>query len=85
LQYRSPHSGKILGLDEPITRRDFLDGTLVVGGGLLIGSCPFLDTHAAVAPSDAGWTGYGGEGDYNASAGNTEEVVENAHATSRSC
>jgi spermidine dehydrogenase len=81
LRYQRPHSDKILGLDEPITRRDFLDGTLLAGGGLLIGSvCPFLDTHAAFATSDPGWIGYGGEGDYNASAGNTEEVVKNAHA-----
>jgi spermidine dehydrogenase len=81
VQHRSPHLDKILGLDQPITRRDFLDGALVAGSGLLVGSvCPFIDTHAALEPGDAGWTGYGGEGDYKASAGNTDEVVRNAHA-----
>ena len=46
-------------------------------------ACPFA--LGAQSPEQlrnpaAGWTGYTGEGDYKGSAGNTEEVVQNAHA-----
>lgn len=72
---RCPHLGKVLGLDEPISRRDFLDGALVASGGILLG---------AAAPqqllSQTGWAGYTGEGDYRNSAGNSEDVVHSAHA-----
>jgi spermidine dehydrogenase len=76
-----PHSDKLLGLNEPISRRDFLDGMLLASTAMAVGAaCPF--THAAQSPGmpAAGWTGYTGEGDYKGSAGNTEEVVQNAHS-----
>ena len=80
---KCPHLDKILGLNEPITRRDFLDGALVASTGMLItAACPFpLSAQATGAgeASWAGWTGYTGEGDYKGSAGNTEQVVQNAH------
>ena len=39
---RCPHLDKILGLNEPISRRDFLDGALVASAELLVaGVCPF--------------------------------------------
>jgi spermidine dehydrogenase len=75
---------KILGMDEPITRRDFLDGVLVGGSGILLSAaCPFPASALPSGTSEAhwaGWTGYTGEGDYKGSAGNTEQVVQNAHA-----
>jgi spermidine dehydrogenase len=80
---KCPHLDKILGLNEPITRRDFLDGVLTGSSGMLLAAtCPsplHAQTSGASEPSWAGWTGYTGEGDYKGSAGNTELVVQNAH------
>jgi spermidine dehydrogenase len=74
MSQRCPHLDKILGLHEPISRRDFLDGALVASGGLLLG---------AAAPQQAqaqtGWAGYTGEGDYRNAAGNSEDVVHSGH------
>src|SRR5437899_4668613 len=54
---------------------------LVASTGMAIGAaCPFsVGAQSPGAPA-AGWSGYGGEGDYKSSAGNTEEVIQNAHA-----
>src|SRR5689334_11125486 len=67
---------KVLGMREDISRRDFLDGTLLASGAALL-------TAAAPIPAlsqSKDWTGYSGEGDYKGSAGNTEEVIRAAHA-----
>jgi spermidine dehydrogenase len=70
-----PYFKNILGLEEPISRRDFLDGALLASGAaLLAGTAPRL-----MVAQSAGWTGYTGEGDYKGSAGNTEQVVHDAH------
>ena len=64
-----------LGMNEPISRRDFVNGALLVGAGLLVrGAAP-----ATISPADA-WDGYGGIGDYRQSNGNTYEVMTTAHA-----
>src|ERR1700722_7920486 len=60
-----------LGLDAPISRRDFLNGTLVAAGSAL--ALP-----AASAAADT-FTGYGGVGDYARANGNTWPVVQAAH------
>jgi spermidine dehydrogenase len=73
---RCPHLDKALGLHEPISRRDFLDGALIASGGLLTAGGASLSAQT----SDHPWAGYTGEGDYRGSAGNTEEVMRNAHA-----
>ena len=76
-----PHLDKLLGLNEPIPRRDFLDGILLASADLfLAGSCPFPLGAQGTGEISSGWTGYTGEGDYQTSAGNTERVIENAHA-----
>ncbi len=62
-----------LGLDSPITRRDFVNGTLVAAGAGL--SQP---TQAAATGEDT-FTGYGGVGDYARANGNTWPVVQAAH------
>ena len=70
-----PHLDKLLGLSEPISRRDFLDGALVASSAVLMaGASP------AALGAQTGWTGYSGEGDYKGSAGNTEQVLHDAHA-----
>ena len=57
-----------------ISRRDFLNSTLLASGGLVMNS---------VAPmkllSQEDWTGYGGVGDYSRSNGNTYEIVQSGH------
>lgn len=81
---KCPQADKALGLNEPITRRDFLDGVLIGSSGMLIAAaCPFplpAEQATATEPNWAEWTGYSGEGDYKGSAGNTEAVVRSAHA-----
>ncbi len=73
-----------LGLHTRITRKDFLNTTLLgVGGALLARAAPawaFPDTPQA-APPAAGdtWTGYAGVGDYARSNGNTKPVLDAAH------
>jgi spermidine dehydrogenase len=64
-----------LGMNQPITRRDFLNTALLASGGLLLES---------VAPKDllaetGDWDGYGGVGDYSKSNGNTRAVLEAGH------
>ena len=78
-----PYSNKLLGLDEPISRRDFLDGVLIASAGAAASAvCPFpLAAQSAAGPVPiAEWCGYTGEGDYRDSAGNTEAVLYDAHA-----
>lgn len=76
-----PYSNKLLGLEEPISRRDFLDGVLIASAGAIAsGVCPFpLAAQSAAGPVPE-WSGYTGEGDYKGSAGNTEAVLYDAHA-----
>ena len=68
-----------------ITRRDFLNSTLLgAGAGLLAAQAPFLQAGVerpmppAGAPA-ADWYGYGGVGDYADSHGNTPSVLDAAH------
>jgi spermidine dehydrogenase len=67
-----------LGMNESISRRDFVEGTLLAGAGLL------LHGRSAGAPNDTlpgdDWTGYGGIGDYARSNGNTRDVMTAGHA-----
>ena len=64
-----------LGLDTGITRRDFVNGSLVSAGGALLGlSVPLVSRAAADT-----FTGYGGVGDYAKANGNTWPVVQAAH------
>ena len=68
--------GERLGMNEPISRRDFVNGTLAAGAGMWLGGrMPEL----SFADADD-WTGYGGVGDYARSNGNTYDVMSVAHA-----
>lgn len=71
---------KALGLDQKITRRDFLNSTLLGSGALLLQPLSPADW-LAQNTSSAGdeWTGYGGIGDYANSNGNTQAVLEAGH------
>src|SRR5271156_865988 len=65
---------KILGMEQRISRRDFLNATLLASGGALMGSARPSELLA-----EDGWTGYGGVGDYSRSNGNTYEIVQAGH------
>jgi len=65
-----------LGMHEPISRRDFLNGTLLASAGLVLGR-PF-QAPATRSPAEA-WNGYGGVGDYARAHGNMYDVMTTAH------
>lgn len=71
-------SDHALGMDAPITRRDFVNATLIGAGGALLSAAAPATGHAAQAPADT-FTGYGGVGDYATSNGNTKAVLDSAH------
>lgn len=71
-----------LGLDRDITRRDFLNSTLLASGGLLLNAASpaqLLAQHGSNQSADDDWTGYGGVGDYSKSNGNTMPVIQAGH------
>src|SRR5689334_14847031 len=65
---------RVLGINESISRRDFLNSTLIGSGAMLLSSLSPLQLMA-----EEDWTGYGGIGDYSNSNGNTREVLEAGH------
>jgi len=65
-----------LGLNEPISRRDFLNGSLLASAGLVLGR--HAPVFGPIAPADA-WDGYGGVGDYARAHGDGYEVMSTAH------
>src|ERR1700732_90427 len=64
-----------LGMNDPITRRDFLGSALLASGALLLESTPPAELLAA---GDE-FTGYGGVGEYSTSNGNTLAVLQAGH------
>ena len=60
-------------MKQPISRRDFLNGVLLTGAGLLL-----HNKAPTISPDDA-FNGYGGIGDYAHSNGNTWEVLNAGH------
>ncbi len=62
-----------------ISRRDFVNGSLVGVGAALVGPAQAATGESgSEAPEDT-WTGYGGVGDYADSNGNVASVREAAH------
>jgi spermidine dehydrogenase len=68
---------KSLGMDQRISRRDFLNSTLLASGSLLMTAA----TPLQLLGEEDRWTGYGGVGDYSKSNGNTLEVLAAGHRT----
>ena len=68
-------SDHLLGMDQKITRRDFLNGVLIGSGSVL------LSLHAPVSlfAQKQPWDGYGGVSDYAKTHGNVKEVLHVAH------
>src|SRR5438270_10264597 len=65
-----------LGMNTPITRRDFLGSSLLASGAILLGPA----TPAEIVASKDEFTGYGGVGEYARSNGNTLEVLQAGHS-----
>lgn len=73
---------RALGLERDITRRDFLNSTLLASGGLLLSSASpaqILAQNSSGETTADDWTGYGGVGEYANSNGNTRQVLEAGH------
>jgi spermidine dehydrogenase len=68
---------KALGMDEGITRRDFLNSTLIASGAALLSSAAPGELLGQTKDDD--WNGYGGVGDYANANGNTQAVVNAGH------
>ncbi len=65
-----------LGMEAPITRRDFLGSTLLASGAMLLaGAAP-----AELLAERDDFTGYGGRGEYSSSNGNTLDVLSAGHS-----
>jgi spermidine dehydrogenase len=74
---------RCLGMGRDITRRDFLNSTLLASGGMLLNSASPAQLLAQQAESTPRaqdeWSGFGGVGDYAKSNGNTMAVLEAGH------
>lgn len=71
-----------LGMSAEITRRDFVQSTLLgSGAALLQARAPVSHAQVAIPAGEVSqqWYGYGGVGDYADSHGNTPDVVNTAH------
>ncbi len=66
-----------LGMDHEITRRDFMNATLLASGGAVLQGLSPYQLLAQMGKDN--WTGYGGVGDYADSHGNTFEVMSSGH------
>jgi spermidine dehydrogenase len=64
-----------LGMNDPITRRDFLGSALLASGAVLLDSV----TPAEILATRDDFTGYGGVGEYSKSNGNTQAVIQAGH------
>ncbi len=72
---RNKREDRLLGMSAAITRRDFLNTSLLGTGAVLMQAAAPLELRA----DDSAWDGYGGVGDYARSHGNTQEVLRAAH------
>jgi spermidine dehydrogenase len=76
-ELRKQSHDSALDMDHDISRRDFMNATLLASGGALLSG---LTPHQLLAQMGKdNWTGYGGVGDYADSHGNTFEVMTAGH------
>ena len=79
------YSDKSLGMNRAISRRDFVNASLIASGAVLLSSMAPAEIMSQAASRTSGrladddWTGYGGVGDYANSNGNTRTVLEAGH------
>ena len=81
--HRKQTGDRALGMDSSITRRDFLESTLLASGAALLGAASPAQLLASQTRTDSSpasdWNGFGGIGEYAASNGNTWEVLSVGH------
>jgi spermidine dehydrogenase len=65
--------------EHEITRRDFLNSTLLGSGAALLGALTPSELLARASAQGSDWTGPGGVGDYASSNGNTLAVLTDGH------
>lgn len=73
---------RVLGMDSAITRRDFLETTLLASGAALLNTASPAQLLAAKSQTESAasdWNGFGGIGEYANSNGNTWEVLTAGH------
>lgn len=83
----SAREARLLGMHQPISRRDFVGSSLLGAGASLMSMAAPGGLRSASAQTvnlpltglDASWTGPGGIGDYGRANGNTHEVLNAAH------
>ncbi|MFL6278317.1 MAG: NAD(P)-binding protein [Blastocatellia bacterium] len=75
-QRSKPRQAHELGMDQPISRRDFLNSTLLASGSILLGAAHPVDL---LAQRRDVWDGYSGIGDYAHANGNTFDVLTEGH------
>ena len=68
---------KALGMDREISRRDFMNATLLASGSAALSGLTPYELLAQMGKDN--WTGDGGVGDYAESHGNTFEVMTSGH------
>jgi spermidine dehydrogenase len=68
---------KALGMDREISRRDFMNASLLASGSAALSGLTPYELLAQMGKEN--WTGYGGIGDYAESHGNTFEVMTSGH------
>src|SRR5438105_15333476 len=73
------HGDKPLGMEQGITRRDFLNSTLLASGALLLAPLTPAELLAKAEAQGGDWSGPGGVGDYADSNGNTLPVLTAGH------
>ncbi len=78
---RNSRADKALGMQQDVTRRDFLNASLLASGAALLDSVSpaQLLAQATKNSENDDWTGYGGVGDYANSNGNTNAVLQAGH------
>jgi spermidine dehydrogenase len=76
---RDKRGDRTLGMNTNITRRDFLNATLLASGSLLLDPLSPARLLAQNAAHQDDWTGYGGVGDYANANGNTTSVLGAGH------
>ena len=73
---------RVLGMDSAITRRDFLETTLLASGAALLNTAfpaQLLAEKSQTESAASDWNGFGGIGEYANSNGNTWEVLTAGH------
>ena len=79
----SKKNDRLLGLNQKIDRRDFLNSSLLGAGSILYSmSAPSMLFANESLPNQVtdNWYGYGGVGDSKTSHGNTPDILKAAHA-----